>query len=70
MESQTLFHLTTQEMKMTKYKVIQTIWTIVQAKDEDEARFQHQQKIINDELSEECWTNWEFELQNSDDEDE
>ena len=55
---------------MSKYKVTQTIWTIVKAKDEDEARFHHQQKIINDELSEECWTDWEFELQNSGDEDD
>ena len=44
---------------MNKYKVTQTIWTEIIAKDEDEARFKHQQLLLEDG---ECWTEWEIKL--------
>ena len=45
---------------MKEYKVSQTIWTTIKAKDEDEARFKHQQLLLEDNDSE-CWTEWDFE---------
>ena len=44
---------------MNKYKVIQTQWTIIRAENEDEARFKHQQLLIDDG---EIWTDWEIQL--------
>ena len=42
---------------MNLYKVTQTIWTEIRAKDEDEARFKHQQSLLEDG---ECWTEWDI----------
>ena len=41
---------------MNLYKVKQTVWTEVRAENEDEARFKHQQLLLEDG---ECWTEWE-----------
>ncbi len=44
---------------MNKYKVTQTIWTEIFAENEDEARFKHQNQLIDDG---ECWTEWDIDL--------
>ena len=44
---------------MNLYKVTQTTWTEIRAKDEDEARFKHQQSLLEDG---ECWTEWDIKL--------